>query len=304
MRGLGACGPHRVRRRLGLLDALAVVEDHRLGAALGRADGDGRAEAGRRRPSPGSPCRRNQPSRLLLFRLVSCAPSCACASVARRPPESARGRRPARLCDQSSIHSAAAASSPGRRRRARQRASGTRRSRCGCAGRAGIGVDADQLAACPPSRRSPPCSSRRQASSTVSPMSTKPPGSAWLALERRCSAADQQHAAPAVERRRNRRRAAAFWASACAVQIPSAAFTCLRPSWCWLYMRPPIMPPSTTMSMPLTKVDAVGGEPHRALGDVVGDAGARDRLHLGEARLHLLGDCVGLGRRPCRAPWP
>ena len=42
--GFGAGSPHGVGGRLGLLQALGAVEDHGLGAALGRADRDGRAE--------------------------------------------------------------------------------------------------------------------------------------------------------------------------------------------------------------------------------------------------------------------
>src|SRR5262249_23184869 len=45
--GLGAGGAHRLGRGPRLVEALGAVEDHRLGAAPGRAHGDRRAEAGR-----------------------------------------------------------------------------------------------------------------------------------------------------------------------------------------------------------------------------------------------------------------
>ena len=68
------------------------------------------------------------------------------------------------------------------------------------------------------------------------------------------------------------------------------AFT---PSWCGVHRRPPTTPPSTTRSWPLMKVEFVGGQEHRSLGDVVGPAGARDRLHRGHD-LRRLGVAVGL----------
>ena len=99
----------------------------------------------------------------------------------------------------SSIHSAAAASSPARGRRRRGRArerSPSRYARWGRARR--IGKDADQLEradATPASSRS----SRRQPSSTVSPISTKPPGSAYCPLKGRVCPPDQKDAAAPVE---------------------------------------------------------------------------------------------------------
>ena len=100
--------------------------------------------------------------------------------------------------------------------------------------------------------------SRRQASSTVSPTSTKPPGSAYLPLNGACPRRISSTRPLASTTTQSVVNAGVLGTASWGLpspQIPSAALVCFRPSWCGVNMRPPMMPPSTTMSMPLTKVE-------------------------------------------------
>ena len=221
--GFGAGSPHGVGGRLGLLQALGAIEDHRLGAALGCADRDGRAE------TRGRAGHQND----LAVEVCHCAaPDC---SDFFRSARSASARifawsKARSTFGQSSTHSAAAASSPALAQGAPH--AGEEHDRAGVASgiAAGIGIDTEklQLAGLDPGflQKLPPAGVLHRLADL-----DEAAGQCVLAFERWILAPHQQHAPSGIDHHAIGRERGSLRPRH---QMPRTVFTCFRPSWCWL----------------------------------------------------------------------